>query len=490
MTTIENIREDVRTFDHLIDGQWVPSVSKELLDVSNPATGEVIARIQKGCPEDVDKAAQAADRAFEEWASKPAKERARLMHEAANLVRKNVEYLSRMLTAEMGKPLCDARKEVIDSASVLDFFAEEGIRKEGEVAPLGIPTATSLVVKEPVGVCAAIAPWNYPISLLAWKIGPALAAGCTMVCKPASETPTAPLEFIRFIHEAGFPNGVINAVTGRGSVVGTAMVENPLVKRVAFTGTGSVGIEIMERAAKTLKRVSLELGGHSPFVVCADANFEKAVKDGVKRSFRNMGQICNAVNRIYVEESIYEKYLNRFVEETKKMTIGDGLENPNVDLGPMLNQAGIDKSVEHIQDAVKKGARLLCGGKHPEGSQYKTKLFYEPTVLADCTLDMLVMFEETFGPVVGIAPFKDIDDAIRLANSTEFGLVSYVYTSTLKNARALGRGIKSGTVCINNIVGSTTEAPYPGWKHSGIGFELSRHALDEYLLTKHIRIEV
>lgn len=483
-------QQDVKTYSLFIDGKWTDAASGNTRDVINPANGKVIARIQEADDEDVDCAVQAADRAFEGWANTAAKERARLMHAAADNVRQHGERISRLLTLEMGKPLADARKEVFGSADVLDFFATEGVRVEGEIAPLGTPEATSLVVKEPIGVCAAIAPWNYPVSLLAWKIGPALAAGCTMICKPASETPTAPLEFIHAMHEAGLPRGVINAVTGRGPVVGSALVEHPLVRKVAFTGTVSVGQDIMARAARTLKRVSLELGGHSPFIVCADADLKRAVADGVKRSFRNMGQICNAVNRIFVEESIYEDYLARFVEQTRLLTLGDGLATPEIDLGPMLNQGGIDKSVEHITDAVTKGARLLSGGKAPEGPEYESDLYYEPTVLADATLDMLVMTQETFGPVVGIAPFTDIEDAIRLANSTEFGLVSYVYTSSLANARALARGIKSGTVCINNVVGSTTEAPYPGWKHSGMGLELSRHALDEYLLVKHIRIEV
>jgi succinate-semialdehyde dehydrogenase/glutarate-semialdehyde dehydrogenase len=481
---------NTKTYQLFIDGKWTPSVTGETLDVMNPATGEVVAEIQLGNSEDVDQAVQAAHRAFDNWASVSAKERARLMHAAAARVREEVEPISRLLTAEMGKPLQDARKEVSHSAEVLDFFAEEGLRIEGEIAPVGLPAVTSLVVREPLGVCAAIAPWNYPVSLLAWKVGPALATGCTLVAKPASETPTAAMEYVRCIHEAGLPSGVINAVTGRGSVVGTALVEHPLVRKVAFTGTGEVGREIMARAAKTLKHISLELGGHSPLIVCADADFEAAVKEGVARSFRNMGQICNSVNRIYVEESIYEAYLERFVEETQKLTIGDGLKDPTVDLGPMLNQAGIDKTIRHVEDAVSKGARLLCGGEHPEGPEFKTRLFYRPTALAGCTPDMLVMQEETFGPVVGIAPFKDIDEAIRLANSTEFGLVSYAYTQSLASALALAHGIKSGTVCVNNIVGSTLEAPYPGWKSSGMGLELSRHALDEYLLVKHVRIEV
>lgn len=484
------MQETQRRFDNLIGGAWAPPASGETIEVTNPATGEVTARVSRSDRTDVDRAVRAAERSFAGWAGTSAKQRARLMHGAADRVRENLEEISRLLTMEMGKPLQDSRKEVQHSAEVLDFFAEEGLRVEGEVAPVGVPEVTSLVLREPIGVCAAIAPWNYPVSLIAWKVGPALATGCTLVAKPASETPTAALEYLRCIHEAGLPDGVINAVTGPGSVVGMALVEHPLVRKVAFTGTVSIGREIMARAAGTLKRVSLELGGHSPLIVCADADFDAAVKAGVQRSFRNMGQICNAVNRIFVEAPIYEDYLAALAEASRKLTIGNGLENPTVDLGPMLNQAGIDKATSHIEDALNKGARLLCGGKHPEGPEYRTKLYYEPTGLADCTLDMLVMQEETFGPVVGIAPFQGIEDAIRLANSTDFGLVSYAYTGSLASARALSLGIKSGTVCINNIVGSTLEAPYPGWKCSGMGLELSRHALDEYLLVKHVRIEV
>jgi len=482
--------ETVKRFGNLIGGASVPAASGETIEVRNPATGELAARVARSDRADVDRAVRAADRSFASWAGTSAKERALLLHRAADRVRENLEPISRLLTTEMGKPLQDSRKEVQHGAEVLDFFAEEGLRVGGEVAPVGLPQVTSLVLREPIGVCAAIAPWNYPVSLIAWKVGPALATGCTLVAKPASETPTAALEYLRCIDESGLPEGVVNAVTGPGPVVGMAMVEHPLVRKIAFTGTVSIGREIMARAAATLKRVSLELGGQSPLIVCADADFGAAVKAGVQRAFRNMGQICNAVNRIFVEAPIYADYLDAFAEESRKLTIGDGLRNPTVDLGPMLNQAGIEKAIRHIEDALGKGARLLCGGKHPEGPEYQTQLYFEPTGLADCTLEMLVMREETFGPVVGIAPFQGIEEGVRLANSTDFGLVSYAYTGSLAKARALALGIQSGTVCINNIVGSTLEAPYPGWKQSGMGLELSRHALGEYLLVKHVRIEV
>ncbi|RJP65024.1 MAG: NAD-dependent succinate-semialdehyde dehydrogenase [Candidatus Abyssobacteria bacterium SURF_17] len=481
---------NVQIFDILIGGEWRQAVSGKAIDVKNPASNSVVARVPQCDERDVDLAARAADKAFAAWSEATAKERARLIHAAAANVRKGLEEIGRWLTMEMGKPLADSRKEVADAASTLDYFAEEGLRIGGEIAPIGTHQAVSLVVKEPIGVCGAIAPWNYPVSLLAWKVGPALAAGCTVVCKPSTETPVSPLMFVRCIEEAGFPPGVVNAVTGSGPVVGTAIVEHPLVRKIAFTGTGSVGRDILARAAKGLKRVSLELGGHSPLLVFADAKFEEAVSVGVKRSFRNMGQICNAVNRIFVEKPLYEKYLARFVELTQKLTVGDGLENPNVDLGPMLNRKGIEKTIAHIEDAKAKGARLLFGGESLRGPKFKSELYFKPTVLADTTLDMKIMTEETFGPAVGIASFEGVEDAINLANSTEYGLVSYAYTSSLATARALARGIRSGTVCVNNTTGSTLEAPYCGWKNSGLGLELSRHALDEYMQIKHVRIEV
>ena len=474
----------------LINGKWQQSSGGETFEVVNPANDTVIANVPSCNEQDVDLAAKAAYDAFPEWAQTEPKERASLMHAAAANIAAQLEPISILLTKEMGKPLGDARKEVKDAATTLDFFAQEALRIGGEIVPIGTSQATSLVVKEPVGVCGAIGPWNYPISLLAWKIGPALAAGCTVICKPPSDTPVAALEFLRCIEDAGFPPGVVNALTGSGARVGRAIVEHPLVRKVAFTGSGDAGKDIMARASKNLKRVSLELGGHSPLIVFADADFDRAVTDAVKRSFRNMGQICNAVNRIYVEKNIYEGFLERFVEITKTLTIGDGLENPDVDLGPMLNYQGIEKTIEHIEDAYSKGARILYGGHPPEGSQFKSKNYFTPTVLADTTSEMKVMTEETFGPVVGIAPFTDVEDAIRLANSTEFGLVSYAYTGSLSTSRALACGIKSGTVCINNVVGSTLEAPYSGWKSSGLGLELSRHAIDEYMQVKHIRIEV
>lgn len=481
----------VKTYPILIGEQRLTQTAGGAIDVRSPIDGNLAGRVPRCGVDEVNQAVEAAHEAFGKWSIMPANERARLLYKAAAAVRANIEPMARLLTVEMGKPLADSRKEIADGATTLEYFAVEGTRLGGEIAPYGAPHATGLVIKEPLGVCAAIAPWNYPVSLVGWKIAPALAAGCTVVVKPSTETPLAALEFLRVLLDSGLPAGVINAVTGRGAEVGDPLVEHPLVRKVSFTGTTKVGQALLAKAAPGLKKVTLELGGHSPLLVFADADFAKAVAAGVKRSFRNAGQICNAVNRIFVEKSIYERYLAAFVDKAKAMTLGDPLANPDIDNGPMLNARGVAKAKEHVADAVAKGARLLCGGATAVGPEYKSDLYFLPTVLADCTLAMKVMVEETFGPVVGIAPFEDLPDALRLANSTEFGLVSYAYTGSLATTKALAGGIQSGTVCINNIVGSTLEAPYSGWKASGgLGFELSRHALDEHLRVKHVRIEV
>jgi acyl-CoA reductase-like NAD-dependent aldehyde dehydrogenase len=341
-----------------------------------------------------------------------------------------------------------------------------------------------------VGVVAAIAPWNYPVSLLAWKVAPALAAGCTVVLKPPQNAPLAATLTAATVAEAGFPQGAINVVTGPSSVVGEELISNPITRMVAFTGSTGVGQHIMRTAANDLKKLILELGGHTPMVIFKDADLDRAVADGVKRSFRNMGQICNAVNRIYVEEDIAEAYFDRFKAATMKLTIGDGLANPQVDLGPMIDQAGLERTQGHIDDALAKGARLLCGGKKPSASELQTGFFYEPTALVDVTPEMLVMHEESFGPVVGIATFSGLDEAVRLANSTPYGLVTYAYTQDLATAFAFGERVESGTVAINTVSPDSLHAPYPAWKHSGIGLELSHYGLEEYLQVKHILLEL
>ncbi|MGE5483323.1 MAG: NAD-dependent succinate-semialdehyde dehydrogenase [Bacteroidota bacterium] len=477
-------------FKLLIGGRWVDAAKGETFVVTNPANGETVAEVAKGSVADAQLALETAAKTFPQWARLTPKARATYLHKAANRVRERLPEIARLLTLEQGKPYRDAQKEVEEGASVLDYFAEEGVRVRGEIIASETASARQLVIKQPLGVAVGITPWNYPVSLLAWKLAAALAAGCTFVAKPASETPLAATEYVRCVQEAGLPDGVVNLVVGPGSTVGTALVASPLSAKVAFTGSTEVGRQLMAQAAVWVKKVSLELGGHSPFIVCEDADFELAAKHGPYRAFRNMGQVCNSVNRILVHESLFERYVERAVEEAKKLTIGDGMAEPPVDLGPMLNQKGIDRTRAHIDDAVAKGARLLCGGRKPEGSQYEKGFFFEPSILVDVRPDMKVMQEETFGPLVAIVPFKTLDEAISIANGVQYGLVSYAYTTSLKTAARLAEELEAGTVCINNIAGSTVNGPYPGWKQSGSGVELSHHGINEYLHLKHVRIDL
>lgn len=473
-----------------IDGNWTESETGKNFDVINPATLEIVGTAAKGTREDTIKALESAQRAFLEWSKTTGEQRARLMDEAAEAVIESQEEIGRLLCAEHGKPLSDAMGEVKGSAKYLTYYAEEAKRIGGEVAPNKSANTRSLVIRQPRGVVAAIAPWNYPIALTMWKVAPALAAGCTVVAKPPADTPLAASLFLAKCAQAGLPAGVLNVVTGPSSEVGDELIINPISQIVAFTGSTETGKHIASRAAPGLKKLILELGGQTPLIVFKDADIERAVADGVKRSFRNMGQICNAVNRIYVEEEIADEFVEYFVQKTKTLTMGDGLADPNVNLGPMTNQEGIERTKLHIQDALEKGAKLLCGGHKPNLPGLQDGYFFEPTVLGNVSPDMLVMHEETFGPVVGIDTFKGVDEAITAANSTRYGLVSYVYTSNLHTAYNVMEGIQSGSVAVNTVSPDSLYAPYPAWKDSGIGLELARHGMEEYFQIKHCLIQL
>ncbi len=473
-----------------INGEWRPSESGETFEVINPVSGEPMGAAAKGARVDARRALEAASQAFVAWRRTTGDERAQRLKQAADGILARQDELAVILTREHGKPLADARKEIMGAAATFEYYGEEARRISGEIAPAKSTTARSLVVRQPVGVVAAIAPWNYPVSLMAWKVGPALAAGCTVVVKPPTNAPLVATLVAATVGESGFPNGTVNIVTGPSSVVGEELVTNPITRMVAFTGSTETGRYMMRAAADDLKKLILELGGHTPMVVFNDADLERAVADGVKRSFRNMGQICNAVNRIYVEEEIADEYIKRFIELTGRLTMGDGLANPDVDLGPMIDLEGIERTQRHVDDALAKGAKLLCGGKRPDAPELGKGFFYEPTALVDVSPEMLVMHEESFGPIVGIATFKGIEEAIRLANSTPYGLVTYGYTRDLATAFAFSEGVESGTVAINTVSPDSLYAPYPAWKHSGIGLELSHYGLEEYLQIKYILLEL
>lgn len=477
-------------FQMLIDGKWRDSVSDESMEVINPATSEIIAYVPKANAIDAVSALEAAHRAFKEWSSLPPVKRAAYLRKAIPLIQERKEDLSRWLTMEQGKPLKEARGEIDAAVEALEYFAEEAYRLVGETIPTGFPNRKSLIFRQPIGVVVAIVPWNYPVLLLSWKLAPALVAGCTVVAKPPSCTPLSITRFINCLVDTGIPPGVVNLVIGRGKELGETLITHPYCQKVALTGQTETGKEIMRLAAQGIKRITLELGGNCPLIVCEDAALDLAVQGGVYRSFRNMGQICNAINRIYVHESVYLEFVDRFVEKTSSLKIGNGLLDPDVDLGPMTTQEGRQKTRDHIQDAVVKGANILYGGKEPEGEEYRQGFFFEPTVLVNVTHQMRVMREETFGPVAPIMSFRNLDEAIAYANDSPYGLVAYVYTNSLSNTLIAAEHLEFGTVGINNVVGGEVPFPYAGWKESGLGAELSHYGIEEYLAIKHVRIDI
>ncbi|MCG9479381.1 MAG: NAD-dependent succinate-semialdehyde dehydrogenase [Actinomycetia bacterium] len=472
----------------LIGGEWVDSLDGDKIEVTNPATGEVFAQVPKAHKPDVEKAIEAANSAFKGWSSLSPFTRGRYLRKASKLVEERKEEIARLMTQEQGKPFKEALGEVEKGVNILSYYAEEGERVYGRIVPNEEQDMESRVIYQPIGVAAAISPWNYPIELLAWKVGGALASGCTIIAKLPSETPLSPLAFVKCVQDAGVPTGVINAITGSGSEVGPVLFDSKIVKKVAFTGSTSTGRQVLKGCIDTFKKVSLELGGSLPTVICKDCNLDQAVKGAVRRSFRNMGQICIAINRIYVDESIYEQFLEKFVEETRKLSIGDGLKE-DINLGPMCTLGGIDTARQHIEDALSKGAKLACGGNKPEGEKYQKGYYFEPTILRDVNHGMLVMQEETFGPVVGVMPFKSVEEAVKLANDSVYGLAAIVFTESLSLANKLSKEIDSGNVAINNVDAGVLYAPYGGWKDSGFGHEHGPEGLYEYLLIKHIRVK-
>jgi succinate-semialdehyde dehydrogenase / glutarate-semialdehyde dehydrogenase len=471
----------------LINARPVASLSGKVDIIYNPANREPVAEVPVGSRQDARMALEAAKRAFPAWSRTSCQKRAVLLHAAADLVRERSEMIARLLTLEQGKPLKNARMEILSSADVLDYYAEEGKRNIGEW--ITSSHSRSIVLRQPIGVAALITPWNFPVDLLAWKVGPALAAGCTFVAKPPSLAPLAATEFVRAVSDAGLPAGAANVVHGPGSEVGAELVENPISRKIAFTGETETGRWIMAHAAMHIKRVSLELGGQSPFIVCRDADLNEAAAACSQRAFSNMGQICISVNRIYVAEEVAEEFTAKLVKRAEVLKIGNGLE-PDVDLGPMFSEAQREKTREHVNDALRKGAELVSGGREPDGVAYEKGYFFSPTVLGQADHSMRVMREETFGPVAPIMKFRTVDEAISLANDTEFGLAAYIFTNDLKTALRAAEELEAGGigVNVNNVV--DLQAPFGGWKQSGLGRELGHYGLEAYLETKHIRLGI
>lgn len=470
----------------IIDGRPVLASDGSVHKILNPATGELVGEVPSGGRQEAHQALTAASRAFPAWAATSPGKRADVLHQAASLVRELADEMAVMLTLEIGKPLRASRREVLGSADVLDYFAEEGKRAFGEWTISGAGKSRSLVIRQPIGVAALISPWNYPVDLLSWKVGAALAAGCTAVAKPSSMAPIAASAFIEAINRSGAPPGVINLVLGPGSTAGAELVESPLSQKISFTGESATGRWIMAAAAPRLKRLSLELGGSAPFIVCADADVKSAAEACVQRAFNNAGQICISVNRVYLHHDVEEEFMELAIQRAGRLRVGSGMED--VDLGPLASEEQRKRTREHIEDALSRGARLRLGGSEPEGEQYSRGHFFLPTILDRVDHSMRVMREETFGPVMPVMTFKNLEEAVRLANQTEYGLAAYAYTNSLDAAVYLAERLESGGVGINSNNVVDLQAPFGGWKQSGFGRELSHHGLEGYLELKHVKI--
>jgi succinate-semialdehyde dehydrogenase/glutarate-semialdehyde dehydrogenase len=476
---------DSKLFQQLcfIDGSWTGADNDETIDVTNPATGEKIGTIPKMGAGETRRAIEAANRAYPEWRAKTAQERCTILRRWSDLLLENQEDLAILMTAEQGKPLAEARGETVYAASFIEWFAEEGRRIYGDVIPPHQSDKRIVVLKEPIGVCAAITPWNFPSAMITRKAAPALAAGCTMVVKPATATPYSALALAELAKRAGIPDGVFSVVTGSAAGIGGEMTSNPLVRKLTFTGSTEIGKKLMEQCAGTVKKVSLELGGNAPFIVFDDADIDAAVEGAIISKYRNTGQTCVCTNRFLVQDGIYDRFAEKLAVAVGKMKVGDGLKG-ETQQGPLIDRSAVEKVEEHIADALAHGARVVAGGKrHALGGT-----FFEPTVLADVTPGMLVAREETFGPVAPLFRFQTEQQAIQMANDTEFGLAAYFYSQDISRVWRVAEAIEYGIVGINTGLISTTVAPFGGMKESGIGREGSKYGIEEFLEVKYLCI--
>lgn len=469
-----------------IDGAWRVGVGDRIA-VQNPATGEILGEIAAATREEVDGAVTAARRAFRGWADLPARDRSAALHRLGRAIEPEADTLARVLTLEQGKPLNEARGEILKLAEACRFYAEEAVRVHGEIVPNADNAHQSLVVREPIGVVGAITPWNYPAELVGWKLCAALAAGCTIVVKPAELTPFTALAIARMAERADIPAGVVNVVTGTGPSVGQALVDHPDIDKIAFTGSTRVGLHI-QQSCPTIKRMSLELGCNCPMIVTASADVDAAVKGTARRAFRNMGQICIAINRVYVARAVHDEFLSKLARAAASLSIGNGIDRPDADLGAMASGEPLEKTRLHLADAIEKGGELIAGGSAPDGVAFERGHFFRPTVVAGCTHAMKVMTEETFGPLVGVMAFDGLEEAVTLANDTPYGLAAYVYAKDMDEVRHLSARLDFGNVAVNNVDAGIMNAPYGGRKQSGVGYEHGREGMLEYMNFKHVRI--
>jgi len=464
-----------------IDGKWVDADSRATISVNNPADNSILGTVPKMGAAETRRAIEAADRALPAWRAKTAKERAGILRKWFNLMMENQEDLAQLMTAEQGKPLTESRGEIAYSGSFIEWFAEEGKRIYGDTIPSHGVDKRIVVLKQPIGVCVAITPWNFPSAMLTRKAGPALAAGCTMVLKPASQTPYSALALCELAERAGVPKGVLSCVTGGATEIGGEMTSSPTVRKLSFTGSTEIGKLLMAQCAGTVKKLSLELGGNAPFIVFDDADLDMAVKGAIASKYRNAGQTCVCANRILVQDGVYDAFARKLADSVSSMKVGPGTETGTV-IGPLIDMKAVEKVEDHIGDAVKKGAKVVVGGKrHALGGS-----FFQPTVLTEVNTQMKVAREETFGPVAPLFRFSTDEQAIEMANDTVYGLAAYFYSRDIGRCWRVSEALEYGIVGVNEGIISTEIAPFGGVKESGIGREGSKYGIEEYLEVKYL----
>jgi succinate-semialdehyde dehydrogenase / glutarate-semialdehyde dehydrogenase len=482
MTTTLSLQDsDLFRQQAYIGGRWCDAESGATIKVNNPATGEILGTVPRMGANETWRAIEAAKDAFSDWSQRPAKERSTLMRRWYDLIMANVDDLGALMTAEQGKPLAEAKGEVAYAASFIEWFAEEAKRVYGDTIPSPWKDRRLVVIKQPIGVCAAMTPWNFPAAMIARKAGPALAAGCTMIAKPASSTPYSAFALAVLAERAGIPSGVLNVVTGDSKEIGGEMTSNPDVRKITFTGSTEVGRLLMKQSSSTIKKLSLELGGNAPFIVFDDADLDAAVEGAIISKYRNAGQTCVCANRLYVQAGVYDTFAEKLVAAVAKLKVGNGFE-PGVQQGPLIDQAAVEKVEEHIEDAVSKGGNVLLGGKRHALGQ----TFFEPTVLAGVTPKMKVAKEETFGPLAPLFRFETDEEGLQMANDTEFGLASYFFSRDVGRIWRAAEALDSGMVGINTGLISNEVAPFGGVKQSGLGREGSHYGIEEFLEIKYL----
>lgn len=463
----------------LIGGSWRAAQSGDCIDVQNPATQETLGQVPSLSRDEVQEAIKLAHIAFAQWRQQPAKTRSDVLYRWHQLMLEHEDDLAALMTAEQGKPLAEATGEIRYAASYLKWFAEEALRVYGDIIPAPSAEQKILVQKQPVGVCACITPWNFPVAMLARKAAAAIAVGCTVVAKPASATPFSALAFAYLGQQAGLPEGVINVVTGSASTIGDVFTQSALVNKISFTGSTEVGKTLVEQSASRLHKLSMELGGNAPCIVFDDADLDKAAAGIIKAKFRNSGQTCICINRLYVQQSVYGDLLQKLKQQVEVLKVGAGTEQ-GVDVGPLINRQAVEKFQRHLDDALTRGAKLVAGGGESEGN------FVQPVLIGDASQDMLFCHEETFGPLLGVVPFESEEQAIALANDTPFGLAAYFYSDNLQRVMRVMDGIEAGMVGVNETALSNPAAPFGGIKSSGFGREGSKYGLDDYLVIKQV----